>query len=292
MTSKKSEVAAAEQQPSRLFDFLAQAKSALPIEIVPVTFEIEDPESGEKKKVPWKVTLRSFTARERDLFEADQLRRAQANTGNGAVPNGELQADLTNFRARLVSRHIIEDGMRTFANPKGEEILGDQPAAVMDKLFIAAQKLSGFTKEDVEIANKKLRSDHRRRTLFRLAERSGRTVGELETVIADSELIEWQIYWMIEPPLETRVDIGFAQLMALLAKSIGILRDGMSRGRRQTSCRLGARAEEWRRVRGRRPEPRACTGCHAALDGAAKACGRATEGISWERLALPHRAQC
>ena len=30
-------------------------------------------------------------------------------------------------------------------------------------------------------------------------------------------MIEWQIYWMIEPPLETRVDIGFAQLMSLLA---------------------------------------------------------------------------
>ena len=44
--------------------------------------------------------------------------------------------------------------MRTFANPKGEEILGDQPAAVMDKLFIAAQKLSGFTKEDVETLTK------------------------------------------------------------------------------------------------------------------------------------------
>ena len=105
--------------------------------------------------MPWKVTLRSLTARERDLYEADQLRRARANTGNGASQkDGELEADLRNFRARLISIHIIEDGIRTFANPKGEEILGDQPAAVMDKLFIAAQKLSGFTKEDVETLTK------------------------------------------------------------------------------------------------------------------------------------------
>ena len=151
MSPKKTEDTGGEQPPSRLFDFLAKAKSALPIEIVPVEFVIEDPESGEKKKVLWKVTLRSLTARERDLYDVDQMRRAQASTGNGASQKtGELQADLRNFRGRLVALHIIEDGMRTFANPKGEEILGDQPAAVMDKLFVAAQKLSGFTKEDIE----------------------------------------------------------------------------------------------------------------------------------------------
>ena len=86
-----------------------------------MTFVIEDPDSGEKKKVPWEVTLRFIHGdASAILFEADQLRRAQANTGNGAGQNGgELQADLTNFRARLVSRHIIDDGDAHVRKPQG-----------------------------------------------------------------------------------------------------------------------------------------------------------------------------
>jgi hypothetical protein len=103
----------------------------------------------------WKcsVTLRGFTSRERDAFEEGALRRANAKAGNGATKRGTQQsvnADLTNFRARLVAAHIVENGMRTMANPKGEEALGDQPSAVLDKLFAVAQRLSGFTGEDVE----------------------------------------------------------------------------------------------------------------------------------------------
>lgn len=99
------------------------------------------------------VTLRGFTSRERDAFEEASLRRANAKAGNGATKRGVQQtinADLTNFRARLVAAHIVENGMRVFANNRGEELLGDQPAAVLDKLFTVAQRLSGFSVEDIE----------------------------------------------------------------------------------------------------------------------------------------------
>ena len=121
-----------------LLDFLAKSTPALPEEVVHV-------EQWERD-----IVLRGLTSRERDAFEEDSLRRANAKSGNGTSKRGSVQADLVNFRARLVSRHIVEDGMRTFANPKGEEVLGDQPAAVLDRLFAVSQRLSGFSAEDVE----------------------------------------------------------------------------------------------------------------------------------------------
>jgi hypothetical protein len=126
-----------------LLDFLSKHAVILPEE----TIEIPEWEGRS-------ITLRGFSSRERDLFEEDSLRRANAKAGNGAKRGASVQADLTNFRARLVSRHIVEDGMRTFANARGEELLGDQPAAVLDRLFSVSQRLSGFSPEDVEALTK------------------------------------------------------------------------------------------------------------------------------------------
>lgn len=121
-----------------LLEFLTKQGSTLPEE----TLRIEQ----------WdrEITLRGLSSRERDLFEAENMRRANAKAGNGAAKRGMIEPDLTNFRARLVSRHIIEGGMRTFANERGEELLGDQPAVVLDRLFAVAQRLSGFTQEDIQ----------------------------------------------------------------------------------------------------------------------------------------------
>jgi hypothetical protein len=122
-----------------LLDFLSKASVTLPEEV------IEVPEWSRS------VTLRGFSSRERDEFEADNLTRAQAKSGNGvSARRGQLNADLTNFRARLVARSIVEDGERTCANARGEKILGDQPAAVLDRLFAVCQRLHGMSNEDVE----------------------------------------------------------------------------------------------------------------------------------------------
>lgn len=124
-----------------LLDYLSTATAHFPEETVSV------PEWGRD------VTLRGFSSRERDAFEEDNLRRANAKAralnGSGKKP-AAMQADLTNFRARLVARSIVEDGMRTCANPQAEELLGSQPASVIDPLFAVAQRLSGFTAADVE----------------------------------------------------------------------------------------------------------------------------------------------
>jgi hypothetical protein len=121
-----------------LLDYLAAKGSTLPEESVRIEEWGRD------------VALRGMTARERDLFEEAQLRRANAKAANGAKKRGQVQADLDNFRGRMVAAHIVEDGKRTFANARGEEVLGNQPASVIDKLFAVAQRLSGFSQADVD----------------------------------------------------------------------------------------------------------------------------------------------
>lgn len=102
----------------------------------------------------WKrdVVLRGFSSRERDEFEVGNVKRAtDAQGANGARRVGGLvEPDLTNFRARLVARHIVENGVRTFASTRGEEALGDQPATVLEKLFVISRRLSGFSDQDIE----------------------------------------------------------------------------------------------------------------------------------------------
>lgn len=124
-----------------LLDYLAKASVALPEETVTV------PEWGGRE-----VTLRGFSSRERDLFEEDNIRRSNAKASNGAKPKRGVATtpDLDNFRARLVARSIVEGGMRTCANSRGEEMLGEQPASVLDRLFSVAQRLHGMSDQDIE----------------------------------------------------------------------------------------------------------------------------------------------
>lgn len=129
-----------------LLEFLGKRQATLPEETVHVPAWDRD------------VVLRGLSSRERDEFEATNLRRSRAKAGNGSGARRrgaeELDADLTNFRGRLVARHIVEGGMRVFANERGEELLGDQPAAVIDPLFAVAQRLSGFSNEDIQALEK------------------------------------------------------------------------------------------------------------------------------------------
>jgi hypothetical protein len=125
-------------KPTGLYDFLSKAGSTLPEETVHVEQWSRD------------VVLRGLSSRERDVFEEENLRRASAKAGNGLRKREAMEPDLENFRGRLVARHIVEDGARTFANKNGEDILGDQPASVIDPLFAVAQRLSGFSAKDIE----------------------------------------------------------------------------------------------------------------------------------------------
>lgn len=120
-----------------LLDYLTKNPAVLPEEVIHVEQWGRD------------VTLRGLTSRERDMFEEQSMRRASLKAGNGSGKRA-AEPDLTNLRARMVARHIVEGGVRTFANDQGEKVLGDQPANVLEPLVAAAQRLSGFSTEDVE----------------------------------------------------------------------------------------------------------------------------------------------
>ena len=84
--------------------------------------------------------LRGLTARERDAFEASLF------AGSGAARSPSLE----NIRARLLVRALCDPGgVRIFRDDEAEAV-GAMPAEIADRLFSAAQRLSGITRADVE----------------------------------------------------------------------------------------------------------------------------------------------
>lgn len=96
----------------------------------------------EKVDVPeWggEVYLRTLTGTERDRFEASCL------VGGKFGPQG-----MQNIRARLMVLCICDaEGKRLFDDKDAIE-LGAKSAAVLDRLFAAAQRLNGLSEQDVE----------------------------------------------------------------------------------------------------------------------------------------------
>jgi len=86
------------------------------------------------------VYVRSLTGAERDRFEASILRM------NGVEP----QMRFENFRARMVAMTIVDSDGKQLFSEADIEALATKNAAALERVFKTAQKLSGFTKEDVE----------------------------------------------------------------------------------------------------------------------------------------------
>lgn len=86
------------------------------------------------------VIVKSLTGAERDAFE-DSVVRQRGKT---------RELNLRNARARLVSLSLIdESGSRLFSD--GDvEALGRKSAAALDRVFAAAQRLSGLTENDID----------------------------------------------------------------------------------------------------------------------------------------------
>ena len=91
----------------------------------------------------WKVTtvwIRTMSAAERDAFEASNIvRRGKQRDTNFA-----------NIRARFVALCACDErGERIFSDADAG-MLGNKSAAVLDRLFDAAQKANGVTEDDVK----------------------------------------------------------------------------------------------------------------------------------------------
>lgn len=101
------------------------------------TEDVEVPEWGGS------VRVRGLTGAERDAFEASVVRR----TGKRST---DVEMDLTDFRAKLVVRCMVDEyGMRLFDD---EDIpnLGSKSAVALNRVFEVAQRLSGLTESDID----------------------------------------------------------------------------------------------------------------------------------------------
>ncbi len=101
----------------------------------------------------WNTTLkvRSLTGAERDEFEQSRLKWK----GN------KVERNLANTRAKLVALSVVnEDGTRMFKDDD-TSTLGRKNAAALDRLFDVAQRLSGFTKADIEELTKNSDADQK-----------------------------------------------------------------------------------------------------------------------------------
>jgi len=86
------------------------------------------------------VIIRTLTGAERDEFEASRF----------IVKGRSVKTNLVNLRARLISMCAVdEEGNRLFTSEDVRK-LGKKSAKALDRLFEAAQRLSGLTPEDIE----------------------------------------------------------------------------------------------------------------------------------------------
>ena len=86
------------------------------------------------------VPVRGLTGTGRDAFEASCVNI----DGKKVVP------DLTNIRAKLVSRCVVDADGELIFDESDVVALGEKSAVALQRLFEVAQRLSGLTKEDVE----------------------------------------------------------------------------------------------------------------------------------------------
>lgn len=107
---------------------LAAAKAPLPIE------RVELPE------IQGHVFVRGMSGTERDGWEKSLI-----------VGRGKRRAvDTTNVRARLAVATVCDaSGVRLFSDSDADP-LGGLPAAVLNRIFEVAQRLSGVSDEDVD----------------------------------------------------------------------------------------------------------------------------------------------
>lgn len=85
------------------------------------------------------VIVTELTGAERDAFESSTITDKKRGT-----------QDLSNLRAKLLARALVDEGgTRMFADDDAEA-LGQLGSSILDPLFDVAQRLSALTRRDVE----------------------------------------------------------------------------------------------------------------------------------------------
>ena len=89
------------------------------------------------------VRVKGLTGRERDKFESDSLAKAK---------KGQQQREviLENMRARLVIMCAVDEKFQPIFDARDVMRLGEKSAVALERVFAAAQRLSGMSDEDME----------------------------------------------------------------------------------------------------------------------------------------------
>lgn len=82
------------------------------------------------------VTVKGMTGTQRDAFESS------------IITDGKI--DMRNMRAKLVAASVIDDKGDLMFDEDDLIPLGRKSAAVLDRIYAVAQKLSGITDADIE----------------------------------------------------------------------------------------------------------------------------------------------
>lgn len=88
------------------------------------------------------VRVKGLTGRERDKFEADSLTKAKKS--------GQRDINLENMRARLVVLCAVDENFQPIFETRDVLHLGEKSAVALERVFAAAQRLSGMSDEDME----------------------------------------------------------------------------------------------------------------------------------------------
>lgn len=99
------------------------------------TVDVEVPEWGGT------VRVRALSGAERDAYEVALA---------GVRPDGSRRINLVNVRARLVAMACIDDAGERLFTDADAAALGDKSGTAMQRVFDAAQRLSGLSDADIE----------------------------------------------------------------------------------------------------------------------------------------------
>lgn len=98
---------------------------------------------SERVDVPeWggEVIVRSLSGTERDAFEASITERR----------GRRVDVNLENLRARLVALCVVDEAGQTLFYPSDVALLGEKSASALQRVFNTAQRINGFSDQDVE----------------------------------------------------------------------------------------------------------------------------------------------
>jgi hypothetical protein len=96
------------------------------------------------------VYVRELTATERDTFEIGQAAAAKAAERIPAYMRDPDSPPSRNFRAALVVLAVCDEAGAPLLKPSDLAQLGKKSAAIVDRLFDVAARLSGITKDETE----------------------------------------------------------------------------------------------------------------------------------------------